>query len=44
MDNAELLHLLEDDEALSAKVSEAISVLEAYQTSSRSTGEVGAET
>lgn len=28
MDNAELLHLLEDEEALSGKVNEAIQVLE----------------
>lgn len=34
MDNSELLHLLEDPEALNAKISEALQVLEAHQTES----------
>lgn len=33
MDNSELLHLLESPEALNAKISEALQVLEAHQTS-----------
>ena len=36
MDNSELLHLLEDGNALNAKVSEAVKVLEEH---SRSTGQ-----
>jgi polyadenylate-binding protein len=32
MDNSELLHLLESPEALNAKISEALQVLEAHQT------------
>lgn len=33
MDNSELLHLLESDEALNGKISEALQVLEAHQAS-----------
>jgi len=36
MDNSELLHLLEDSEALNSKISEALQVLEAHQAESRS--------
>jgi polyadenylate-binding protein len=31
MDNGELLHLLEDNEALDAKIEEAVSVLKAHE-------------
>ena len=35
MDNSELLHLLEDSEALGSKISEALQVLEAHQADAR---------
>ncbi|KAG0047563.1 Protein phosphatase PP2A regulatory subunit B, partial [Gryganskiella cystojenkinii] len=37
MDNGELLHLLEDNEALDAKVEEAVSVLRAHETEAEKT-------
>jgi len=43
MDNSELLHLLENDEALNGKVSEAIQVLNEYSKAAGEPQEGGAE-
>ncbi|KAF9368616.1 Protein phosphatase PP2A regulatory subunit B, partial [Podila verticillata] len=37
MDNGELLHLLEDTEALDAKIDEAVSVLRAHEVEAEKT-------
>ena len=43
IDNSELLHMLEDNESLKAKVEEAVAVLQAHQAKQQATTQIKKE-